>query len=169
MFQHVVFVEIFALGHTVAKGKLGQNLFQNTDFKKHFKRAIMPVFHAVFFVGYKAQTKLGKNAFRHGINPEKIFVGGMSAGAYLAAISVMNPFFLKNRQIISTFDRIEPIVNIKFIIFIEKILDITGKMIYIINASVSTLSHQVLNSSERRVNHWTIPDSPREKCKYFVQ
>ncbi len=36
-----------------------------------------------------------KNAFRHGINPEKIFVGGMSAGAYLAAISVMNPFFLK--------------------------------------------------------------------------
>lgn len=36
-----------------------------------------------------------KNALRHNVNPNKIFVGGMSAGAYLAAISVMNTDFLK--------------------------------------------------------------------------
>lgn len=35
------------------------------------------------------------NASRHGINPKKIFIGGMSAGAYLAAISVMNVDILK--------------------------------------------------------------------------
>ena len=34
------------------------------------------------------------HAEEYGIDPRKIFIGGMSAGAYLAAISVMNPVFL---------------------------------------------------------------------------
>ena len=34
------------------------------------------------------------HAASHNINPQKIFVGGMSAGAYLAAISVMAPKWL---------------------------------------------------------------------------
>ena len=35
------------------------------------------------------------HAEEYGIDRRKIFVGGMSAGAYLAAIAVMNPVFLK--------------------------------------------------------------------------
>ncbi len=35
-----------------------------------------------------------RHADEYGIDREKIFVGGMSAGAYLAAIAVMNPAFL---------------------------------------------------------------------------
>lgn len=36
-----------------------------------------------------------KHAVEHNANPQKIFIGGMSAGAYLAAITVMNPAWLK--------------------------------------------------------------------------
>lgn len=36
-----------------------------------------------------------ENAEKYRIDRKKIFVGGMSAGAYLAAIAVMNPEFLK--------------------------------------------------------------------------
>lgn len=51
---------------------------------------------------------------------------------------------LKLLHFFSTFDPPEPIVNTKFIIFLEIILDTTGKIVYIISANISTLSHQVL-------------------------
>lgn len=35
------------------------------------------------------------HAAEYAVDPHRIFIGGMSAGAYLAAIAVMNPVFLK--------------------------------------------------------------------------